>query len=112
MKDDVGVPVGLNLDQGRARPGERVDESGFEIEASLGAGVTEAVHLGGGPEVEAVGGAEEVFEVAGVLGLGKEGEDAAAVVVDEDDGCRERVALDCKKAVEIVIEGEDVWDTM
>src|SRR3989304_1659355 len=54
--------------------------------------------------------AEELLEVIRVFVLGQEGEDAAAVVVDEDDGCLHAEAPRGQQAVHVVGEREGAND--
>src|SRR5690606_23154517 len=61
-------------------------------------------------KVEADRSAKELFKVLGTAGLGQEGKDSPAVVVDENDGGGEAVALGGKKPAQVVQEREITHD--
>ena len=107
MQLDVGAAVGPDLDQAGAG-GERLGQLGERVEPAVGE-VEELGRLGG---VDAARGAEQRLELLPVerLGLGQEVEDAAAVVVDDDDADRGVDLAQRGEAAEVVEEAEVAGD--
>ena len=107
VESGVGFAVGLDLDQAGAG-GEGVGQVVQGVEAAVGE-VEEGRGLG---DVDAAGGAEQGFELVAVqrLLLGQEVEDAAAVVVDDDDPHRGRDVAQGGEAADVVEQAEVAGD--
>ena len=107
---DVAGAVGADLDNVQAATSDARAHGGAEGGPVLGVGVVCAVERSQGREVQAVGRAKQRLELVSLAGLGQEGEDPAAVVVDQDDGGVQTVKLRGQQPVRVVIEREVAGD--
>lgn len=106
VHDDVGCTVGREFDDVQTACVNTVGDGYTKFLPVCYALEGAAVHLHDGAEVEAGGGAEELLEMFRIGGLWQEGEDAAAIVVDQDNGEIKMVQVRGEQAVEVVEEGE------
>ena len=93
MQEHVRLAVSSDFDQVHARRAEGFADGGAELIRVFYAAVGEVVHLGRVSKVQSMRRAEQLLEVLALFSLRQEGEDAAAVVVQQDDGRAEIVAL-------------------
>ena len=106
MQAGVGVPVGMDGNHRDAQGVEGFLEGCAKRLAVLGFAVIQAVKFCRVAKIQAVRGAEQVFERLYGLGLRQEREDAAAVVVKQHDGYLKTVLFGGQQAIHVVVEGQ------
>ncbi len=119
MQLQVPRPVGPQLQDAHARPADGGADRGVQCRDVVHEPVLPAQRCHHRPDIDPMRRPEQLLVVlwetrAGHggrgLGLGQEREDAAPVVVDEDDRCRQAVQARRDQGVEVVEEGDVAHD--
>ena len=106
MQAGVGVPLGVDGNHCNAWVAEGLFEGCAKCGTVLGFAVIQAVEFRRVTKIQAVRGAEQVFERRYSLGLRQEREDAATIVVQQHDRHLKTVPFGGEQAIHIVVEGQ------